>query len=344
MGFEPCPADPSRKAAADHNEPAADVSAEKPSSMSPKPAAEVDAADAAPAPGAAPGSESARARLMGNGAPPSSGAWRAGVQAHMAKGQGSQGRLASHRFRPPTMRSLAQLGSAARGLLDRGLLSRRGQPGGGQGGGGPRSEGGASAGRDREWPLLRATYMTPRLAIAWAANGSAFVLGYICLSYLVLTASPVDDAESREWAAGVAQTYLFSLLQTWLLLDLIKCTVATAISSEMALMVLAAAEAKRAKADEAASKAARQAAARRAELSLGEGTRRGKLDRGEKTGEREMISTHLGAEAAAAPPPDGADGGAEDGAARGERPTGAGLGVLRIAARAALGVVSTFAM
>ena len=66
--------------------------------------------------------------------------------------------------------------------------------------------------------------------------------GAVFLIWQVLTVPPADEPELSEWADAVETTYLASLLPSWLLIDAVKVGIATALSSEAALLALGTAE------------------------------------------------------------------------------------------------------
>ena len=192
---------------------------------------------------------------------------------------------------------------------------------------------------------------------AWCLNGFAFVFGYFTLSYLLLTTAPVDAVESAAWAANLKHTFIFSLAQTWLLLDLIKVLVATALSAELTMLVLSRSEAER----QRKATAEEQKAQRLRHLAAGHGSAgpaAGKLDAGGAAKLPDLVSTHLGSrpqEGDAAEREAGAEG--EEGGAVGSPRRSwlwccqAGRGVLparrallAMCARAGLSTIASFAM
>ena len=84
--------------------------------------------------------------------------------------------------------------------------------------------------------MTAGAFPTLRLPNMTGAHGAVFLI------WQVLTVPPADEPELSEWADAVETTYLASLLPSWLLIDAVKVGIATALSSEAALLALGTAE------------------------------------------------------------------------------------------------------
>ena len=90
---------------------------------------------------------------------------------------------------------------------------------------------------DPVWQLLQpGASASARLRAAWCFNGALLLVGFVCLAYLFLTfpgRSSREEIDARvgnaDWDAALL-AYLFSLLQSMVLLDGVKVLIITLVS------------------------------------------------------------------------------------------------------------------